>query len=155
METAEKTNKSDYLKALDRLSRYLALRDHSRHELKTKLSRHFEDELVERVLDEASERGWLAPDEDIAARAALAYARKLKSRRYIEAQLRKRGLAMPVSVPDEGETPAEVDKARALVERKFGDVRALDRDTRAKVFRFLKYRGFEDRWIRQVLNAKS
>jgi regulatory protein len=136
------------------------MRDHSRFELKTKLSRRFEDEVVESVLAEASERGWLAPDEEIAARAALAYARKLKSRRYIEAQLRKRGLPLVSLAFEEelgldGEAAAgEATRARALAERKFGDLSALDYEGRARVFRFLKYRGFEDRWIRQVLNEK-
>ena len=35
------TNKSDYTRALNLLTRYLAMRDHSRFELQTKLGKRF------------------------------------------------------------------------------------------------------------------
>ena len=148
--TKRTTNRSEYARALDLLTRYLALRDHSRQELERKLSRRFEAELVERVLNEADERGWIGQPEEIAARAALALQRRKKSRRYIEGQLRKRGLPLP---PRDDE--AELENVRELIERKFGPPAELSFDERAKAFRFLKYRGFADRLIRTVLNAKS
>lgn len=147
--TTERNSRSEYQRALDRISRYLALRDHSRFELKTKLSRHFDAKIVESVLAEAEERGWVASEEDIAARAALSYRRSLKSRRYIEGQLRKKRLPVP---PRDDE--AEVEAIRALVERKFGTSSGFSFEERSKVYRFLKYRGFDDRCIRQVLNEK-
>jgi regulatory protein len=150
--TMETKTKSEYARALDRLTRYLALRDHSRFELQQKLLKSFPPELVERVLSEAAASGWLAPDEEIAARAALALERKCKSRRYIEGSLRRRGLPIPPVSEADGE--AEVERARSLAERRFGSLRDLPFEERARVFRFLKYRGFEDRRIRQVLNEK-
>jgi SOS response regulatory protein OraA/RecX len=141
--------KNEYTQALDRMTRYLALRDHSRYELQQKLSRAFSEEIVARVLDEADANGWLAPEEVIAERAARALGRKFKSQRYIEGALRKRRLPVP---PRDNE--AELEKIRDLVERKFGPAADLSFEEKAKAFRFLKYRGFDDRSIRQVLNEK-
>ena len=144
----KRTNKSEYTQALDVLSRSLALRDHSRLELQEKLSRRFAPELVEQVMNEADGKGWLLPERDIAARAALTWQRKLKSRRYIEAQLLKRGLPVP-----DRDDEAELETVRSLVEKKFGLLKC--KEDRAQAQRYLKYRGFDDRTIRMVLNAKS
>lgn len=144
------TNRSEYAQALDLLTRYLALRDHSRLELEQKLSRRFEPEVVERVLLEADANGWLGVPEEIAARTALALQRRKKSRAYVEGQLRERGLPIP-QIDEE----AELQNARELVERKFGAPAEMSYDDRAKAYRFLKYRGFADRLIRTVLNEKS
>lgn len=140
--------KNDYSRALDSLTRYLALRDHSRHELKTKLLRRFSPELVERLMTEAEDHGWLISEEQIAERLVLALERKQKSRRYIEVQLRKRRLPVPAANED-----SEAEKIRHLVHRKFGEGQ-LSFEDKAKAYRFLKYRGFSDRAIRQVLNEK-
>jgi SOS response regulatory protein OraA/RecX len=141
--------KDEYALALDRMTRYLALRDHSRHELQQKLRRAFSDEIVTRVLEEAEGHGWLAAEEVIAERAARALGTKCKSRRYIEGALRKRRLPVPPR-----DDKAELEKIRALLQRKFGSATELSLDDKAKAVRFLKYRGFEDRSIRQVLNEK-
>ena len=146
----QETTRTEYKRAVDRLKRYLAARDHSRFELVQKLTRLFAPELVDRVLCEASARGWLAPDAEVATRAALAYERQNKSRGYIEARLRQRHLPLPVLSP-----AAELDKIRALVERRFGLLAELSETDRPRVVRFLKYRGFEDQLIRQVIHAES
>ena len=147
--TTERKNKSEYVRALDSLTRYLAQRDHSRHELKTKLSRRFENDLVELLIREAEERGWLLDEAAIAERLVLSLERKLKSRRYIEEQLRKRRLPVPPS-----DHEAESERARAVAERKFGSVHGLKYEEKIKVIRFLKYRGFNDHAIQQVFHAK-
>ncbi|MBX3021046.1 MAG: regulatory protein RecX [Bdellovibrionales bacterium] len=134
---------------MDRITRYLAMRDHSRHELHSKLSRLYNPEIVEKALNEAAENGWIPPEEELAQRATAAYRHSLKSRRYIEGQLRKKGLPVP---PRDDE--AEVTAIRTLVERKFGSPSELTFEERTKVYRFLKYRGFDDRGIKQVLNEK-
>lgn len=141
--------KNEYARALDSLTRYLALRDHSLYELKTKLGRRFSPELIERLLQEAQENGWLQPEEQIAERLALALARRHKSRRYIEGQLRKRGLPIPAPTGLED----EYESVRHLVQRKFG-TDELSFEDKAKAYRFLRYRGFKDSVIRQVLNEK-
>lgn len=137
--------RNEYAQALDRLTRYLALRDHSRYELKTKLLRRFDAELVDRLMHEAEANGWLVAEDQIAERLVLALERRNKSRRYIEAQLMKRRLPVP-----RAEEENEIEIIRKLVERKFG-VDKLSFEDKAKAYRFLKYRGFKDRAIRQVL----
>jgi SOS response regulatory protein OraA/RecX len=91
------TNSSEYMQALEALTRHLSVRDHSRLELRQKLAAKFSEETIERALENATARGWLASEEEIAARAALTWQSKLKSRADIEAQLKKRGLPIPPS----------------------------------------------------------
>jgi SOS response regulatory protein OraA/RecX len=145
-----RTTKSEYARALDLLTRYLALRDHSRHELQQKLSRRFAQETIEKLLVEADANGWLAPEEKIAACAQAAWQRRMKSRRYIEGQLRKRRLPLP---PRNDEI--ELENGRALIERKFGVPQTLSYNDRAKAYRYLKFRGFDERTIAKVFHAES
>ncbi len=141
--------KAEFLKALDSIARYLALRDHSLHELKQKLSRRYDAEIIQQALGEAESRGWLCDEQAVAERLSGALARKNKSRRYIEAQLKKRRLPA-VSL----ESDAELEKARELLVRKFGEEK-LSFEDKAKAFRFLRNRGFDDRSIRQVLKDEK
>lgn len=101
---------------------------------------------MERLLNEAEENGWLTPEEQIAERLALSLARRHKSQMYINGQLRKRQLPR-VQVDD------ELESIRHLLERKFG-TGELSYEEKGKAYRFLKYRGFKDSAIRQVLNEK-
>lgn len=144
--TTRTTNKSEYTQALDLLTRYLALRDHSRLELQQKLSRRFDAALVEQVLNDADAKGWMGVPEEIAARAALVWQRRKKSRRYVEEQLQKRGLPLPAH-----DEVAELENARMLLVRKFGPPEDLSDEDRQKAHRFLEYRGFADQLIRTVL----
>ncbi len=145
---AEAETKAEYLKALEALTRYLAVRDHSPWELKCKLERRFDEQTVNRVLTEARENGWLAPDETLAENLAESLKRKNKSRRYIVEQLRRRRLPV-IALSSEG----EIEKIRTLLNKKFGGT-SLNFEDKTKAIRFLKYRGFEDRAIRQVLNEE-
>lgn len=145
----ESPARSEYSRALDHLTRYLALRDHSQYELKTKLLRAFDPELVERLMVEADENGWLVPEDQIAERLVLAFERRQKSRRYIEDQLKKRHLPIP-----QARAENEIETVRNLFERKFG-VKKLSWEERTKAYRFLKYRGFADRAIREVLKENE
>lgn len=138
--------KGEYARALDSLTRYLALRDHSKFELKNRLGRKYPPELVDRLLRDAEDSGWLPPEDQIAQRLALTLARRHKSQAYIEGQLRARGLPVKDGGP-------ELEKVRHLVERKFGPG-PLPSEDQERAYRFLKYRGFEDRVIQQVLNEE-
>jgi regulatory protein len=146
---AKSDSKTEYIKALDSLTRYLALRDHSRLELRQKLSRRFSSEMVNKVLAEAEQNGWLLDEAKVAERSVAALRRRQKSQRYIEGKLRQRGLPVPAR-----EVDSELESIRELLVRKFGEEK-LSYEDKAKAFRFLKYRGFQDRAIRQVLNEKS
>lgn len=145
-----KAKKSEELiRAIDSIARYLALRDHSQYELKTKLARRYEDQVIRDAMGEAEARGWLSDEALIAERLVGVLARKNKSRRYIEAQLRKRRLPV-VGLNGDG----ELEKARELLVRKFGEEK-LNFEDKARAFRFLRNRGFEDKWIRKVLNNEE
>lgn len=131
------------------MTRYLALRDHSRGELRSKLSRRYESEIVDRLLAEADDHGWLASDESVAERTVAALIRKNKSQRYIQNQLRKRHL--PVVKVDQD---SELESARTLLERKMGSATGLTWEQKGKAQRFLAYRGFSSQTIRKVLNGE-
>ncbi len=137
-------------KALESLARYLAARDHSATELRNKMKRRFEPEVVEAAIAFAQDREWLAAPEKLALRATEEFGRRKKSHRYIQGQLRKRGL--PATGRDEGQ---EIEKIRALLQGKFGSGGVLSYEEKTKAYRFLKYRGFEDGLIRKVLNEKT
>lgn len=145
-----RTAKTEYARALDLLTRYMALRDHSRHELKQKMSKKFELALIQQVIADADANGWIPPEEVIAERAARAWRGRLKSRRYIEGQLRKRQLPLPAR-----DSENEAATARELIEKKFGPATELSYDDKGKAYRFMKYRGFDDRTIRMVLNGQE
>jgi SOS response regulatory protein OraA/RecX len=137
---------AQYLEALDLIARYLTVRDHSRYELRTKLSRKYAPEIVERAVVGAEDRGWLGNEAELTERAVLAWRRKLKSEEYICSQLRKRGLPLPQ--PD---THAELETARRLLLKKFGE--DLDFETKAQAARYLQNRGFTDQIIRMALDG--
>lgn len=136
-------------KALDTVARLLAMRDHSLFELKQKLKRRYEEDLIAAVLEEAEARRWLMPEEEVAKRLSEALSRRGKSAGYIKAQLRKRRLP-----EQELNSEDELEKARNLLVKKFG-AEKLSYDDRAKAYRYLKYRGFADQWIRKALNHEQ
>lgn len=146
----EKTaTKTEVQAALDELARLLAVRDHSLLELRGKLAARFNQESIDQALAQAQTKRWLQSEDEIAARAALTFQRKLKSRAYIENQLLRRGLPLP---PQDHEM--EQATARKLVEKKFGPVENLGFEERESAMRYLGNRGFDEHTIRMVLNAE-
>lgn len=140
-----------YQKALNKVADLLGRRNHSEKELREKLAKFFEAPLIDEVLDEAQQRNWLLPPEELAQSAAQNWGRSNKSARYIQEQLKKRGL--PFVEVDEDE---ELEKMRRLLEKKFRlaseDAVGLSYDDKVKAYRFLKYRGFSDSMIRKVIH---
>lgn len=141
--------RSSFDRALEALTRYLSVRDHSRFELQTKLERRFESDVVEEVLDHAAKKRLLLKEEDVADNLVAALARKYKSERFIRTELEKRRLPVPQLPPAE----QDLEKMRILLKRRFG-VQPLSLEEQAKAYRFLKYRGFEEQAIKQVLDEK-
>jgi regulatory protein len=133
-------------KARDTLTRLLAMRDHSRLELRQKLSRRYTPETVEHALQEAQDLGLLVPEEELAKRVAEGLKRKGKGRLWIARELKRRGL--PNAPPSEAE---DFSHMRRTLERKFGNWNQGDRLLRAKVWRFLKGRGFDERGLRALM----
>lgn len=143
----ERKSDSPYDQARDRLTRYLAERDHSRLELQRKLMRNFAADLVDRLLEEADRQGWLLPEEAMAERAVRELQRRHKSSRYIQGHLRQRGLPEWTVDPE-----AELQSARVLVERRFGR-EDLSHDEKLRASRYLAYRGFSPQVIQTVTGA--
>jgi regulatory protein len=141
--------RSSFDRALEALTRYLSVRDHSRFELQTKLERRFDASTVAEVLVYAARKRLLLKEQTVAENLVEQLVRKHKSQRFIESELGKRHLPVP-ALP-----AAEQDllNARFLLQRKFG-VQPLSLEDQAKAYRFLKYRGFDERAIQQVLNEK-
>src|SRR4051812_45582439 len=100
----------DLQKALDSLSRYLAGRDHSELEIRQKLKRRYEAEVIEQAIQYAKDRDLLLAPEKLAAKATAEFARRRKSHQYIQGQLRKKGLPATNSDSDQ-----ELEKMRTLL----------------------------------------
>lgn len=146
--------KPELAQAIDLIASYLAGRDHSEHELRGKLQRRFGVELIDQALQCANDRGWLLAPEKLAEKAEAELNRRGKSHRYIQGQLRKRGLPPPAL-----DQETELAKLRRLVQARFSELhdgsREERRDGKIKAMRYLKFRGFNDALIRKVLNEKS
>lgn len=141
--------RSSFDRALEALTRYLSVRDHSRFELQTKLERRFDPAVVEEVLTHAARKRLLLNEKSVAENLVEQLVRKHKSRRFIETELEKRRLPTPEFTAAE----TELANMRLLLKRKFG-VQPLSLEDQAKAYRFLKYRGFDESAIQQVINEK-
>lgn len=136
--------------------RLLARREHSRFELELKLrQRKLDAALIDRVLDDFEEQGWLSDE-----RFADIYARNRINLRYgplrIRAELQQKGIRF---VPES--LAAITDRqwceiALLARERRFGlaDLRD-DWTARAKQARFLGQRGFSAEQVEHALDVKS
>lgn len=141
--------RSSFDRALEALTRYLSVRDHSRFELQTKLERRFEPAVVEDVLAFAAKKRLLLNEKNVAENLVDQLVRKHKSTRFIETELEKRRLPRPEITAEE----TELANMRLLLKRKFG-LQPLSLEDQAKAYRFLKYRGFEESAIQQVIHEK-
>lgn len=132
----------------------LSRREHSRQELKQKLAAHAdESDDVEALLDELARDNWQS---DARFAQSLAYRRSgRQGTQAIMRELSRHGLA--------GETVAELssslmetelERARAVWEKKFGALPADARDY-AKQYRFLASRGFSSESVRRILGDKD
>jgi len=149
---AKQGNQAEQVRAV--ALRLLARREHSRLELQLKLrQRHFPQALIDMVLDEYEERGWLDDQ-----RFGDVYARSRVDRGYgplrIVAELQQRGVRR---IPDCLQDMTEADWQRhalALRKRRFGltDLRA-DPEERLRQARFLLRRGFSHDQVEHALAA--
>lgn len=140
-----KTQKDAIQKAMD----YLAMRDHSRHELRTKLAKYdFIEEDIEAALNHVEASGWLLPPQVLADKVAGYLHRKNKSHMYINRFLHSKKLP---SVPRDSDL--EREKARSLLQGgRFSRLKKSSSDDRKQAAQFLKFRGFDSETIMRVLN---
>lgn len=134
-----------------RALRHLVRREHSRAELARKLAPHAESpEALEALLDELVCRKQLS-DERYAHERARSLARKYGPAK-IRHDLRSKGIAD--SVVDRISSEGELERARAILERKFR-APATSREERARRGRFLQGRGFTMDVITRLLRESE
>ena len=134
----------DLLWAKKTLTRMLTRRDHSELEIRQKLSLRFLDKTIEETLEWANKLGWLQNPEILAFKLTESLNRKNKGVRYIQNQLRKKGLPV-ISIDEE----KELHKAQRLVSKKFGT--PIDSKLYRKIILFLQQRGFDSTVIQKVI----
>ncbi|MBD3669470.1 MAG: regulatory protein RecX [Gammaproteobacteria bacterium] len=140
------------LSVLKKAYKLLGSREHSRLQLKRKLSRGFDEDLVELVLDELAGEG-LQSDE----RYAESFVRSRIDRGHgpirIANELREHGVdELLIDTYLDFSRPDWVERAREVRDKRFGEGIEADYEQRAKQARFLQYRGFTSEQIRRVLD---
>lgn len=127
----------------------VARRDHSPLEVRRKLAKSFTPEEVEAAIAWAIENRWLPDSEETLKAYAEKWRpgldRRKKGIRWMNQKLGQLGLPKIEADPE-----TELEKARALVQRKLG-AQAPTREVRARLQRFLLSRGFEGEIIRKAL----
>ena len=154
---AKQENQDDQeYKARAAALRLLARREHSRLELSLKLrQRRFENGLIEEVLDEYEEQGWLDDH-----RFADVYARQRMDLGYgplrILGELQQRGVHHTPECLDAMSDEDWCAVAIKLRERRFGlsDLED-DWDTKVRQARFLNRRGFSASQVERALEARE
>jgi regulatory protein len=154
-EQTPKPRRSAYARLLDKATRILAMRDHSEHELRRKLSAAptfpgsqnteqpaFTPEDIEKVIAWCYEHRFL-DDAQFATRFIASRGRKGYGPQRIRQELKQKGIDRETS--ETAMMACEVDwqaMAQEMAERKFGEPLPSEWKERAKVQRFLLYRGF-------------
>jgi regulatory protein len=141
---------------------WLAQRDHSRSELRTKLLRHLkaqtdpQDEaanpaaLVDSLLDWLEQHRYLSDERFVEGRVNVRAARYGNLR--IRQELSRHGVAL-TSAAEQQLRDSELARAREVWRRKFGGEAAADAVARAKQMRFLAARGFSAEVIRKIIRG--
>lgn len=136
-----------------RALKYLAAREHSRVELLRKLAPHAEEPAeVERVLDELEAKGLLSAErfvESLLHRRAARFGTARLRQEMQQHKLPSEAVAQAV----EALRGTELERARTVWQRRFGDGPAADAAERARQMRFLTARGFSAEVIRRVVRG--
>ncbi len=143
------------LPVFDKLMMYLAMRDHSERELRTKLRKTYETEEIESALLKAKDSGYL-PDTPqqllaLSQKIAAGLHRKRKGIFYINNYLRKKGLPA-IAV----ESEIEIEKATALLKSvlRKPSTGTILKERHKKIRTLLANRGFQPSTIITVLKTR-
>jgi len=145
-----------------RALQYLARREYSRAELRSKLLTHVQADAdfeqsppvnLDALLDDLTARGWLS---DARAATQLVHAKRSRfGTQRITHELRQRGIAEElISAALPALKESELEAAREVWQRKFGAA-PQDAKEKARQMRFLQSRGFGFDVIFQVLRSES
>lgn len=139
--------KSAREKAMD----YLAMRDHSRRELLTKLKKHeYSEEEITQALNSVEDSGWLLSSEKLAEKVCESLHLKKKSHLYITQYLKAKGLP-----PMPRDSEREYDKAQILLKSHFSKLSNSSGTDKKQIIRFLKNRGFDSETIAKICSHKN
>lgn len=134
--------------------RFLGRRDYSSGELRQKLLRKdFDGAVVDLVVDEFVERGWIDDRRFAEQQAAILY-RKEWGPLQIVRKLTRHGVYydMASEVAEElGVKNGWAKPCRERMESRYGDPGELDQDGKAKAYRHLTYRGYPPNLVRSLL----
>lgn len=126
---------------------YLAKRDHSEQELKTKLRRRYTLEEIQDGITWAIKNKWLKPKEQLSESVARSLHNKNKGIRYINGYLSKKGLP-----PQSENEEQELAKAVKLLRKKILN-RTIDSNLKLKLSRFLISKGFGSAVVAKALKG--
>lgn len=141
--------------AKKKLMDYVARRDHSEKELRTKLSNKCTADIIDQTLAWAKEQNWLSSSEKLQKQFSEQLSRRGKGVRKINQKLKELGLDAIKPVRD-----IEIEKARSLATAKWSykDFENLDfkesQKLKAKIMRFLSARGYESDIISHILKTE-
>jgi regulatory protein len=135
-----------------RALRFLSMREHSRLELRRKLSKYAQEgDDVDALLDFLEKNNWLSQERFSESLIHRRSARYGNSR--IVAELQSHGVnGEALQELKSGLADSEVARACEVWQRKFGAV-ALDNDGRGKQMRFLMQRGFSQKAVRAAMRG--
>lgn len=135
-----------------RALRFLSMREHSRLELKRKLSKYAEEgDDVDALLDFLEKNNWLSQERFSESLIHRREARYGNSR--IVAELQSHGVAgEALQELKSGLADSEVARCCDVWQRKFGAV-ATDAAARSKQMRFLMQRGFSQKAVRAAIKG--
>jgi len=141
---------SDYNKALDRAFTYLGIRDHSEHELYSKLCRNFDEVTSAAAVDRIRELGYI-DDQKFASMYAEELAGKGKSLNEIRSRLSSKYISR--DIVDQTVSALDIDERNAiaeLVQQKY--IRRLTQENGVqKVYAALIRKGYRSADILSVL----
>jgi regulatory protein len=144
---------SNQLSLKGRALRALAAREHSRVELQRKLQLHEQEpgELA-KILDDLAAKGFIS-DVRVAESVMHRRGQKLGAARVLQ-ELRQKGLE-PEALASAAEQlkATELERAKEVWRKKFGDPAPLEPSECARQMRFLASRGFAPEVIRKVLRG--
>ena len=137
--------------AIQKAMDYLAMRDHSRSELRMKLAKHdFVPDDIDAALNHVESSGWLLPPQALAEKVADQLHGKKKSHDYIVKYLQQKQLP-----PVPRESSREYEKACSLLSDRLSPLsKPLSLDKK-QIINYLRYRGFDHETIQRVINETS
>ncbi len=134
-------------KAMD----YLAMRDHSRSELRMKLTKHdFTPDDIDEALNHVESSGWLLPPQALAEKVADQLHHKNKSHDYIVKYLQQKELP-----PVPRDSSQEYEKARSLLGERVSPLSKPSTLDKKQIISYLQFRGFDHETIQRVINENE